>query len=46
LGDSVGVAIYDDQQHETISADHKPCNYEESKRIELAGGVVRKSIGK
>lgn len=26
LGDSVAIAIYEDNAYEVISADHKPCN--------------------
>jgi serine/threonine protein phosphatase PrpC len=46
LGDSVAVAVYEDQHHELLSAEHKPSNPEEAKRIEFTGGVVRKTPGK
>jgi serine/threonine protein phosphatase PrpC len=46
LGDSVAIAVYDDHHYELLSAEHKPSNPEEAKRIECTGGIVRKTPGK
>lgn len=33
VGDSVAIAIYEDQSYEVLSSEHKPYNPEEAKRI-------------